>query len=178
VIGRRDPLENPEELIRRVYSFVAYRLGEGPDAEDVTSETFARAVRYRDSYQRGKGEPVAWLIGIARHAIADHVGHAVELPAPEVVGATSVEPEETWVQSLDLRQAVSELEPRDRELIGLRYGADLSARQIADLLEMRTNAVEVALHRALARLRSLITDEAPAKGGGSRLRHAGREDAV
>ena len=82
------------------------------------------------------------------------------------------------MQALDLQQAVSALEPRDRELIGLRYGADLSARQIADLLEMRTNAVEVALHRALDRLRGLITDEAPAKGGGSRLREAGREDAI
>ena len=178
MIGRRDPLENPEELVRRVYSFVAYRLGEGPDAEDVTSETFARAVRYRDSYQRGKGEPIAWLIGIARHAIADHVGHAAELPAAEGVGATPVEPEETWVQALDVRQAVSALESRDRELIGLRYGADLSARQIAELLGMRTNAVEVALHRALDRLRSLITDEAPAKGGGSRLGKEGREDAI
>ena len=89
MIGRRDPLENPEELIRRVYAFVAYRLGDGPDAEDVTSETFARAVRYRDSYQRGKGEPIAWLIGIARHAIADHVGHAVvEVPAAEGVAAS------------------------------------------------------------------------------------------
>jgi len=178
VIGRRDPLENPEELIRRVYSFVAYRLGEGHDAEDVTSETFARAVRYRDSYQRGKGEPIAWLIGIARHAIADHVRQAVEIPIPEAVGESPVEPEETWVQALDLRRAVSALEPRDRELIGLRYGADLSARQIADLLEMRTNTVEVALHRALDRLRGLVTDEAPARGGGSRLRKARRQDAI
>ena len=39
---------------------------------------------------------------------------------------------------------------RDRELIALRYGADLTARQIADLLDLRTNAVGVALHRALA----------------------------
>ncbi len=123
---RGDPLEKAEDLVRRVYAFVAYRLGIGPDAEDVTSETFARAVRYRDSYERGRGEPIAWLIGIARHAIADHVGHAVEIPAPEGVDASVVEPEETWVQALDLRQAVSALEPRDRELIGLRYGADLT----------------------------------------------------
>lgn len=176
MIGRRDPLENPEELVRRVYSFVAYRLGEGPDAEDVTSETFARAVRYRDSYQRDKGEPIAWLIGIARHAIADHGGHAVEIPTAEDVGAEPVELEETWVQALDVRQAVGALEPRDRELIGLRYGADLTARQIAELLEMRTNAVEVALHRALDRLRGLVADEAPAGGGGFHPGRPGRED--
>jgi RNA polymerase sigma-70 factor, ECF subfamily len=178
VIGRRDPLENSEELVRRVYAFVAYRLGEGPDAEDVTSETFARALRYRDSYQRSKGEPIAWLIGIARRAIAEHVGHPVEIPTPEAGGAEPVELEDAWVQALDVRLAVGALEPRDRELIGLRYGADLTARQIAELLEMQTNAVEVALHRALERLRSLVTDEAPASGGGFHPGRSGREDAL
>ena len=44
----RDPLANPEALIRRVYAFAAYRLGDGPDAEDVTSEVFERALRYRE----------------------------------------------------------------------------------------------------------------------------------
>jgi len=40
---RSDPLANPEPLIRRVYAYVAYRLGDGPDAEDVTSQVFERA---------------------------------------------------------------------------------------------------------------------------------------
>ena len=62
----RDPLANPEALIRRVYAYVAYRLGDGPDAEDVTSEVFERALRYRESYDRSKGEPIAWLLGIAQ----------------------------------------------------------------------------------------------------------------
>ena len=39
---RRDPLANPEPLVRRVYAYVAYRIGSGPDAEDVTSEVFER----------------------------------------------------------------------------------------------------------------------------------------
>ena len=43
---RVDPLRNPEPLIRRVYGYVAYRIGDGPDAEDITSETFERALRY------------------------------------------------------------------------------------------------------------------------------------
>ena len=54
---RRDPLANPEPLIRRVYSYVAYRVGDGPDAEDLTSETFERALRYRKSYDPGKASP-------------------------------------------------------------------------------------------------------------------------
>ena len=161
MIGRRDPLDNPEELVRRVYAFVAYRLGQGPDAEDVTSETFARALRYRDSYQREKGEPIAWLIGIARRALAEHVAGPTEIqnPEPEPVSGDLVESEEMWIEAMDLRGAVGTLEPRDRELIGLRYGADLTARQIGELLEMQTNAVEVALHRALARLRIVMGRE-------------------
>src|SRR5947208_12562854 len=67
----RDPLANPAPLIRRVYSYVAYRIGDGPDAEDVTSEVFERALRYRKSYDPSRGEPLAWLIGIARRCIDD-----------------------------------------------------------------------------------------------------------
>ena len=55
-----------------------------------------------------------------------------------------------------------QLGERDRELIGLRYGADLTARQIGELLGLQTNAVEVALHRALQQLRQLL--EQPAAG--------------
>ena len=55
---RVDPLANPEPLIRRVYSYVAYRVGDGPDAEDITSETFERAVRYKKTFDQRKGEPV------------------------------------------------------------------------------------------------------------------------
>jgi DNA-directed RNA polymerase specialized sigma24 family protein len=56
----RDPLANPEPLIRRVYAYVAYRIGDGADAEDVTSDVFERALRYRESYDQSKGEPAAW----------------------------------------------------------------------------------------------------------------------
>ena len=59
---RRDPLRNPEPLLRRVYSYVAYRIGPGPDAEDVTSETYARALRARNTYDPSRGTPIAWLI--------------------------------------------------------------------------------------------------------------------
>lgn len=160
MIGQRDPLDHPAELVRRIYAFVAYRLGDGPDAEDVTSETFLRALRYRDSYQLERGEPIAWLIGIARRAIVEHVGRGVENSESQPVAGKHIEQEETWVRILDLRRAVGVLEPRDRELIALRYGADLTARQIGELLDMRPNAVEVALSRAVARLRVLLEREA------------------
>ena len=60
---RVDPLRNPEPLIRRVYAYVAYRIGDGADAEDVTSDTFERALRYRKSFDPSRGEPISWLLG-------------------------------------------------------------------------------------------------------------------
>ena len=64
--------------------------------------------------------------------------------------------EQEAIQRISLAAEVERLSVRDRELVALRYGADLTAAQIAELLELTTNAVEVGLHRALARLRSTI----------------------
>ena len=47
MIFGRDPLADPEPLIRRVYAYVAYRIGAGPDAEDVTSDVFELGTRSR-----------------------------------------------------------------------------------------------------------------------------------
>jgi RNA polymerase sigma-70 factor (ECF subfamily) len=154
----RDPLADPGPLIRRVYAYVAYRIGDGAEAEDVTSETFERALRYRDSYDPRRGEPVSWLIGIARRCI-EGARLRPELLEHRHETADTLNVETETVERVTLAQAVERLDERDRELIALRYGSDLSARQIGELLELRTNAVEVALHRALARLRKLLEDQ-------------------
>lgn len=167
----RDPLRDPEPLIRRVYAFAAYRLGDGPDAEDVTSETFERALRYRGSYDPSKGEPVVWLLGIARRCVAEaHGRRAAETPAAEERAAPGDVADDA-AQRLLLAAALGQLESGERELIALRFGADLSARQIATLLGRRTNTIEVALHRTLARLRTVLErDERPAVGTTARRR--------
>lgn len=159
----RDPLADPEELIRRVYAYAAYRLGDGPDAEDVTSEVFERALRYRKSYDRSKGEPVSWLLGIAHRCADDALAarsadrSADRLEFADAVHDRSVE--EDSIRRLSLSTALARLTDRERELVALRFGADLTAAQIARIVDARTNAVEVALHRALAKLRSILEDD-------------------
>ena len=155
---RRDPFVRPEPLIQRVYAYVAYRIGDGPDAEDVTSDTFERALRYADSFDASKGEPVAWLIGIARRCIAEWSTRELVVPADAIETSTDGDLEDDVVRRLTVAAAVSRLDERDRELVALRYGADLTTRQIGELLGARTNTVEVALHRALARLRTALEE--------------------
>jgi RNA polymerase sigma-70 factor (ECF subfamily) len=154
---RRDPLADLKPLMKRVYAYAAYRLGDGPDAEDATSETLERALRYRKSYDPRKGEPAAWLIGIARHCVDDILrARAYALPLgddlPDQVDPRELD--EDVLFRLLVARAMVELDDRDRELVALRYGADLTAKQIAALQDARPNTIEVALHRALGRLRS------------------------
>jgi RNA polymerase sigma-70 factor, ECF subfamily len=152
----RDPLADPAPLIRRVYAYAAYRLGVGPEAEDVTSETFERALRYRDSFDPKRGDAGAWLIGIASRCIADAALRPRPASDDELPERTSDDHAEDVFDRLELRSAVAQLGERDRELVALRFGADLTARQIGELLGLKTNAVEVALHRALAALRLVL----------------------
>ena len=162
MIFARDPLADPAPLIKRVYAYVAYRIGNGVDAEDITSETFERALRYKATYDRSKGDPAAWLIGIARRLIAEHAtARAAEggVELPETVSARGDVEGET-IRQLSIRRAMAALNDRQRELIALRYGADLAAREIARILDIKPNAVDVALHRARARL------EAELRAGG------------
>jgi RNA polymerase sigma factor (sigma-70 family) len=161
----RDPLAQPEPLIRRVYAYVAYRIGDGPEAEDITSEVFERAIRYRKSYKPERAEdPTSWLVGIARRSIAESFAARNPLATEMPELADEGDLEEQAIGRLGLQAAVAGLDERDRELIALRYGADLTARRIGELLGLSTNTVEVALHRAIGRLRSVLEDspdEAP-----------------
>lgn len=148
------------EVIRRLYAYVAFRIGDGPDAEDVVSDTIERALRYRRSYDAEKGEPIAWLVGIARGRIAKLRSRptAISLqPADAAADAGTLETE--IVERIALNSAVARLNPHGRELVALHYGADLTPRDIAQLLGATINSVEVALHRTRARLHALLEHE-------------------
>ena len=155
---RRDPFANPERVISRLYAYVAYRIGDGPDAQDVTSDTLERALRYRDSYDASRGEPIAWLVGIARRSISDFFARPAEVELPIVEQVADDDLETDTARRLVLAEAMSVLSDREREMLALRYGADLTARRIGEMLGLQTHAVEVALQRALGRLEAALSE--------------------
>ena len=166
----RDPLGQPEPLIERVYSYVAYRVGPGADAEDIASTTFERAVRYRESYDPAKGTPLAWVLGIARRCVDEaFANRRPTFPLQEEAAAGDLEAE--TADRLELEAALACLDGDAMELLSLRYGADLSAKRIAEVLDSTPGAVRVALHRAHTKLREALeaggeeTSEPPVQAG-------------
>jgi RNA polymerase sigma-70 factor (ECF subfamily) len=165
-MARRDPLSDPEPLIKRVYSYVAYRIGPGADAEDVTSTVIERALRYRGSYDPAKGDPRGWLLGIARTCVDDHLRSRSHLPLEAADLPHGHSEESATIERVNIASVVAALDERDQDLIALRYGADLNSKEIGAVLGMTVGAVDVALHRSRGRLRAALEHAGYGASGG------------
>ena len=143
----------------RVYNFFRYRLGDGPLAEDLTSETFEKAWRNRHKYNHDLAAFSTWLFTIARRVAVDHyrqqqphvgLDDLIHLPATE----NTEELAQKNADFVRLSLLLAQLEERDRELVALKYGAGLTNRTIASLTGLTESNVGVILHRALRFLRT------------------------
>lgn len=143
----------------RIYNYLRYRLGQTDLAEDLTSTTFEKAWRARERYRRDLSAFSTWLLTIARNVATDYLRqpHAdvpldavSEYPAPTAT-------DETVLHQIELQHLVallSLLPARDRELVALKYGAQLNNREIALQLKLSESNVGTTLHRIVAKLRT------------------------
>ena len=164
----RDPELAFDDLYRSsrddVYAYVAGLLHDPAAAEEVTAAAFERAYRKRSRFDRRRGEPRAWLFGIARNAALDELrrrGRYAELAAePEDLATVpAVESAERNERRLALNAGLSALAPRDRELIALKFFAGLTNAEIAAVLSITESNAGTRLHRAVTKLREAC-DEA------------------
>jgi RNA polymerase sigma-70 factor (ECF subfamily) len=146
-----------------VWRYARSRLPTDADADDLTSDVFARALRSAARYDPTRGNPRMWLMGIARHAAADWYRRR----APEVPRAELPEPvaeEEPAADALraeqrgDVRALLDHLSEREREAVGLRFGAELSAAEIGELLGTSATGARMLVHRAVTKLRGVVAD--------------------
>jgi RNA polymerase sigma factor (sigma-70 family) len=141
-----------------VYAYVASLVRDPAAAEEVTATAFERAYRKRSRFDSSRGEPRAWLFGIARNAALDELrrrGRQAELAAEPVdlVSAPAHESTEANERRLALGAALSRLEPRERELIALKFFAGLSNGEIAAVTGVSESNAGTRLHRAVTKLR-------------------------
>jgi RNA polymerase sigma-70 factor (ECF subfamily) len=138
-----------------VFAYVMTLLRERPAAEDVTMAAFERAYRRRRSFDRARGNERAWLFAIARNAALDELRRRKRLapllgdPADDVAPVGDDDP----LQRAAVRAALAGLEPRDRELVALKFVAGLSNAEIADVLGTSASNAGTRLHRVVLKLR-------------------------
>lgn len=142
----------------RIYNFFRYRVGDGPVAEDLTSETFEKAWRNRARYRRDLSAFSTWLFTIARRVVIDHYRkQPAETPLDEMIHLPADnDTEDDAQQQVDfarLLRLLHRLEDRERELVALKYGASLTNRAIAGLTGLSESNVGVILHRVVRSLR-------------------------
>lgn len=137
------------------------RRAVGPDdADDVTQTVFVSAWRGRETYDRGSAPLGAWLVGITRRRIADHL-RARQRQAPVAQEQPDVADGGAWTaaDSTDLLTVYEELErigDPQRRIILLAYVEDLTQREIAERLDLPLGTVKTHTNRTLARLRTLL----------------------
>lgn len=141
-----------------VYAYVASLLRDAAAAEEVTAAAFERAYRKRSCFDPSRGEPRAWLFGIARNAALDelrrrgrHADLAVD-PA-DLSAASGADSAEESERRLVVSRGLAGLEPRERELIALKFFAGLSNAEIAQVLGVTESNAGTKLHRAVTKLR-------------------------
>jgi len=150
-----------DEHVWHVYGFFAYRLRSRSDAEDLTQLTFERALKAWNRYDAAQASVGTWLLVIARNLLIDHFRadrsarnepiDDLDAPGDEPVAAAQrpdlgLEP--------DLERALEQLNDRERELIALRFGADLTGPEIAELMDLTLANVQQILSRSLRRMRT------------------------
>ena len=147
------------DQLPHVYNYFRYRVGDGAMAEDLTSLTFEKAWVARHRYRRDLAGFSTWLMTIARNVAIDHYrrrrDHAPLEAAEHVAGGDDphreLERRETFEH---LSRLLAGLPERDRELVSLKYGAELTNRAIAKQLKLTETNVGTLLHRAVTKLRA------------------------
>ena len=143
-----------------VFNYCLFRTGNRAVAEDLTADTFERAWRARHRFRPERATFGTWLFTIAQRVVIDWQRRQARRPwlklSEEQPGdAPSPESQvEESEQQRQLRRLVRSLEPPAQELIAFKFGAGMTNRDIAQILDKSETAVGSAIHRIMQKLRT------------------------
>ena len=156
--------------VDQVFRYLLYRLPDRQLAEDLTSETFLRALRRIDGFTWQGRDVGAWLVTIARNLVADHYKssrHRLEVVAEDVAavpGATTrlaPGPEQLVLAAMQdavLLAAVRRLGAEQQECIVLRFLQGLSVSETASVMGKNDGSVKALQYRAVKALGRLLPE--------------------
>ena len=146
-----------------MYGYIYRRVGDAALAEDLTAELFERVLRAIQNERAWRASPLAWLYRIAHNLVVDHYRRQPAEPPlaleAGLVAGEGDDPQDAVEGALGrewLQKALHHLTPDQQQVLALRYGEGLTARETAQVLRKTTGAVEALQRRALAALRRLL----------------------
>jgi RNA polymerase sigma factor (sigma-70 family) len=149
------------EHAQALYGFLAYRTGNPALAEDLLADTFEKALRARGRFDPERGSTKTWLYSIALNALRDQIRRSdaaqraterlAEPAAPDAGDAG-----EALGRRDELMRAIAALSEEEREVVALRYGADMTVPEIAKLKKEKLTTIEGRVYRALRKLRERL----------------------
>ncbi|HEX7657993.1 MAG TPA: sigma-70 family RNA polymerase sigma factor [Pseudonocardiaceae bacterium] len=156
-----------DKYVDVVYRYVLHRLGDRAVAEDLTSETFLRALRRIGSISYQGRDVGAWFITIARNLVLDHLKSSrfrleISTAEPTEVPGLQSGPEATVLAraaSAELLRAIASLGADQRECVVLRFLHGLSVAETAAAMDRGEGAIKALQHRAVRRLAQLLPAE-------------------
>jgi len=157
-----------DRYVDQVYRYIAYRVASTQVAEDLTSETFLRALRRIESFTWQGRDVGAWFVTIARNLVADHYKsgrYRLEMTTDDVAetGAAQVidGPERAVLEAMNnkvLLEAVKKLNAEQQECVVLRFLQGLSVAETAQVMGKNEGAIKALQYRAIRTLGRLLPE--------------------
>ena len=159
-----------DRYVDTVFRFVYFRVGNRQLAEDLTSDTFLRALKRIGSFTWQGRDLGAWLVTIARNLVADHFKsgrYRLEVTTGDVLDADREDrgpegsPESAVVDHITnvaLLTAVKQLNPEQQECIVLRFLQGFSVAETAQTMGKNEGAIKALQYRAVRALARLLPE--------------------
>ena len=151
-----------EEHFDKIYRYVALRMGDRVEAEDITQQVFLKALRSISTF-RWKGIPFsAWLFRIAHNQVVDYLRKKTKqatVPIEDSVISSGNDPQLLIEQTWSIEQLISatrRLTEAQREVISLRFTSELPISQVAGIMGKSEGAVKALQHSAIVALRKVL----------------------
>jgi RNA polymerase sigma-70 factor (ECF subfamily) len=151
-----------EEYAPRIYGYIYRRVGDSMAAESMVGEVFARMLNAIQSQQPWRTSFRGWLYRIAHNLIVDHHRSQPDdpvLPLESQSVTAEGDPDDVLRDKITrerLLSAVRQLTLGQQQVLVLRFGEGLTARETAAVMEKSVSAVEALQHRGLASLRRIL----------------------
>jgi RNA polymerase sigma-70 factor (ECF subfamily) len=161
-LSREKYTEVYDQYAGRIYQFIYYKTYHKETAEDLTSQTFLRALEKLHYYNPEKGSMSAWIYQIARNLVTDHYRakkHTVDIDDVwDLAGSQNVELDLQHKEQLEeLRKVLKKLSSEHRDILIMRIWQDLPYKEIAQIIGKTEGACKMMFSRIIARLRKELS---------------------